>query len=95
MSTTWIYALALSGFLTIALWYLLLGRKVSKMEIKLLATLVFITLGVLSLKYIDVLPLEYVAWFKYLTIAMCLIGGVVMLTPTSTQKKTDHPSNST
>lgn len=90
MDETWIYALTFSGFLTIALWHMLFGRKVSRLEIKLPITMTFIALGVLSLKYVDVvLPPEYVVWFKYPTIVICLIGGIAMLTPTSTQKKTD------
>lgn len=87
MDPTWCYALSLSGFLAIALWHMLLGRKVTRIEIKLPVVMVFMTLGVLSLKFIDVLPLEYIAWFKYPTIIMCLVGGISMLITIPTQKK--------
>lgn len=79
MDPTWCYSLSLSGFLTIALWHMLYGKKIGRLEVKLLVVMVFITLGVLSLKFIDVLPIEFIAWFKYPTIIMCLVGGTVML----------------
>jgi len=81
------YALSLSGFLTMALWHVLFGRKVTRIEIKLPIVMVFMTLGVLSLKFIDVLPPEYIPWFKYPTIIMCLVGGMSMLITIPTQKK--------
>ena len=87
MDATWSYALSLSGFLTIALWQMLFGWKINRLEIKLPITMAFITLGVLSLKYIDVWPPEYVAWFKYPTIIICLVGGMTMLITASTKKK--------
>ena len=87
MDPTLCYYLSLSGFLTIALWHMRYGRKISRLEIKLPIVMVFMTLGVLSLKFIDVLPLEWVPWFKYPTIIMCLVGGMSMLITLPTQKK--------
>ena len=86
MDTTLAYALSLGGFLTIALWYILQGRKIHKLAVMLPAAMVFITLGVLSLKYISAVPPEYEAWFMYPTIIMCLIGGMAMLMGTHTKK---------
>ena len=82
MDTTWAYALSFSAFLAIALWYILYGKKITRVEIMLPATAIFITLGVLSLKYIDVLPANYIPWFTYPTAIMCLVGGMAMLTHT-------------
>ena len=87
MDPTLSYALSLSGFLTIALWYLLRGKKIRRLEIMLPIVMLFIALGVLSLKYIDVLPSWYVPWLKYPTIAMCLVGGLAMLL--TAQKKVE------
>ena len=82
MDATWAYSLSLSGFLTIALWYLLQGKKINRLEIMLPVAIVFIALGVLSLKYVDALPYWCVPWFKYPTIIVCLIGGLAMLSTT-------------
>jgi len=86
MDATWAYALSFSAFLTTALWYILYGKKITRLEIMLPATVIFITLGVLSLKYINVLPANYVPWFTYPTVIMCLVGGMAMLTHISPPK---------
>ena len=72
------YSLSLGGFLALALWWMLFKSKIKGM-FGLIYSSVFITLGVLSLKYIDALPVEYISWFKYPTIVMALIGGVAIL----------------
>ena len=79
MDATLAYALSLSTFLTIAGWYMLRGKKIHRLEVQLPLATVFIAIGVLSLKYIDVLPESYVPLFKYYTIIMCLLGGMAML----------------
>lgn len=85
IDTVWAYTLSLSGFLVVALWYMLFGRKIRRLEVMLPIVMVFITLGVLSLKYIDVLPPEYVAWFKYPTLIMSFVGSMAMLLTTFTK----------
>jgi len=72
------YSVSLGGFLTVALWWVLFGGSRSLL-VRLLNCMVFITLGVVSLKYIDVVPSAWVDYIRYPTIVMCLIGGYAML----------------
>lgn len=75
------YALSMGGFMGMALWWVLFGKKVmgGRIGIGIIYASIYIMLGVLSIKYIDVLPIEFINPFKYLTIALVLVGGIAII----------------